>query len=255
MQLAGVPAVLAAAYHSLMPQGMFRDAEVLAEIQEVHGETFFSKVTREQLQTLMRHGEAAVVDARLPSDYRRGHVPGAINIPVTLGIEDVRVCAERLSKEGPVVVYCQSQACRFAGRGAYRLHSLGFQDVRIYRGGWYDWSRHRERNLPTAETARQNRMSREGDIAKRDKSSSLGAIVSGITVLGLGTVLVIAAASKTWNPYSFLSGVYRYEIVGPPLGVVVAAFLPFLELTVGIMLLLERVRKAVMGPSEPVGGS
>ena len=53
----------------------------------------------------------------------------------------------------------------------------------------------------------------------------------------LGFVFIYSANVHLSNPYSFLSHVYSYDVVSESLGIVVAAFLPSLQLVVGIALL------------------
>ena len=53
----------------------------------------------------------------------------------------------------------------------------------------------------------------------------------------LGFVFMYSANVHLSNPYSFLSHVYSYDVVSESLGIVVAAFLPSLQLVVGIALL------------------
>jgi Methylamine utilisation protein MauE len=55
--------------------------------------------------------------------------------------------------------------------------------------------------------------------------------------LTLGFVLLMSSLPKLCQPYDFLTAIYRYELVGPMLGVLVAAVLPWLELVVGICLI------------------
>jgi Rhodanese-like domain len=40
------------------------------------------RIIPEELKRLMAVGQAVVIDVRLPEDYRQGHIPGAINLPV-----------------------------------------------------------------------------------------------------------------------------------------------------------------------------
>ncbi len=63
-------------------------------------------ITRDELRALMGSKRVTVVDALQPPQYRRGHLPGAINIPTT----QVRKLAPLLlpDKHAQVVVYCAS---------------------------------------------------------------------------------------------------------------------------------------------------
>lgn len=54
---------------------------------------------------------------------------------------------------------------------------------------------------------------------------------------GIGAVLIWSGTAKVERSYDFLSDVYRYELVGPRLGVWVAVIVPWLELVVGGCLL------------------
>jgi len=75
-------------------------------------------------------GSVKVVDVRTPAEYRMGHYPGAVNIPVTA---ISRRSTQSLPKRG-ILVYCNTgQRARFA---AEKLASLGFQDV-VYIDGSY----------------------------------------------------------------------------------------------------------------------
>lgn len=54
----------------------------------------------------------------------------------------------------------------------------------------------------------------------------------------MGGVFLWNSLSKLQQPYDFLSAVYNYELVGPQLGLCVAAVVPWLELATGICLVL-----------------
>jgi len=55
--------------------------------------------------------------------------------------------------------------------------------------------------------------------------------------LGIGAIFVWSGLSKIQRSYEFLTDVYRYELVGPKLGLLIAIVLPWLELIVGVCLL------------------
>ena len=58
-----------------------------------------------------------------------------------------------------------------------------------------------------------------------------------LTRVGLGCVFLSSSLPKLRQPFDFLGSVYDYQIVGPHLGFVVAAVLPWAELIVGIALI------------------
>ncbi|MFO0969919.1 MAG: rhodanese-like domain-containing protein [Gemmataceae bacterium] len=67
-----------------------------------------------------------VVDVRTPEEYRNGHVPGAINIP----LETLRARLHELPKDRDIVVYCQVGqrgylATRILRQAGYAAANLG----------------------------------------------------------------------------------------------------------------------------------
>ena len=80
-------------------------------------------VSGEQARKLVAEG-ARLVDVRTPAEYRAGHIDGAVNIPVSeLGSRT----QELGTKDGPIVVYCQSGAR--SGRAKQILAGAGFTEV------------------------------------------------------------------------------------------------------------------------------
>lgn len=76
-----------------------------------------------------------LVDARGPAHYRRGHVPGAVNIP------HGKIIESRLATypaETLFVVYCAGPHCNGAARAALRLARLG-RPVKLMAGGITGW--------------------------------------------------------------------------------------------------------------------
>jgi len=72
--------------------------------------------------------EMQLVDVRLSVEYRSGHLPGAINLPLA----HLRELAVQLTSERPLVVYCDSG--RRSASAAYLLCERGF-DARLIAGG------------------------------------------------------------------------------------------------------------------------
>jgi putative oxidoreductase len=69
-------------------------------------------------------------------------------------------------------------------------------------------------------------------------SNQRARIMIGIVARGLGIVLVRSALYHIENNYAFLSSVYSFKIVTAGVGLAVAAFLPYLQLTLGVALVV-----------------
>jgi len=80
------------------------------------------------------------VDARVRSEYEKGHVPGAVLLNEqeweSLMFEAVEIFSRN---EKPVVIYCDAQRCDASHRLAEKLRDLGQSDVWVLAGGWQAW--------------------------------------------------------------------------------------------------------------------
>ncbi len=88
-------------------------------------------IGREALAEALRSGACVVVDVREPHEYSAGHIPGAVNQPLS------RFDAGLLPTGKPVVLVCKSGA-----RSASALRqalAAGRGDVRHYPEGTMGW--------------------------------------------------------------------------------------------------------------------
>ena len=93
-----------------------------------------SEITREELQQKLEHPKKSVVlEALPPEEYRRSHIPGALNLPP----EHVRNLASDLipRKDLEVIVYCARPTCNASEKVAEELTTMGYSEVRRYAGG------------------------------------------------------------------------------------------------------------------------
>ncbi len=74
---------------------------------------------------IKRKEAITIVDVRLPSDYRAGHIPGAINLP-----QGKWHTLAGLSKDRTAVIYCYSQTCKLAAAAAVEIASAGIRSWR-----------------------------------------------------------------------------------------------------------------------------
>jgi rhodanese-related sulfurtransferase len=80
-------------------------------------------VTSSDARRLVEKG-ARLLDVRTSEEFARGHLPGAVNIPVQ---ELDRRMSELEPKDRPIVVYCRSG--NRSGRAARMLKDAGYVSV------------------------------------------------------------------------------------------------------------------------------
>jgi rhodanese-related sulfurtransferase len=96
-------------------------------------------ITVEQLrQKLAQDDKPTVVEVLAPAEYRRAHIPGAVNIPYR------RIAGEakkRFQPEAEIVVYCSDTHCTASEIAAQKLTSAGYSNVYHFKGGKEAWQR------------------------------------------------------------------------------------------------------------------
>jgi len=107
----------------------------LAEVQSITRQYLEAKhqlepVDQEQLLSRAQQGEVTVLDVRPEEEYRSGHLPGAISVP----LEHLQSRLENLPKDQEVVAYCRGPYCVLAVEAVNILREEGFQAVRLEEG-------------------------------------------------------------------------------------------------------------------------
>jgi rhodanese-related sulfurtransferase len=111
----------------------------LAEVERVTREYVERRGTMEGIQgeELMRRvkrGEVTVLDVRPVEEYRAGHIPGALSIPV----DELKTRLKELPKTREVVAYCRGPYCVMAVEAVALLRKKGFKAQRMELGV-VDW--------------------------------------------------------------------------------------------------------------------
>lgn len=125
-------------FHFVNDAGFLAHANATTAIHQAHLANFMPKLSTSQLRQDIPSG-TVLIDARYKEDYEAGHIEGAINIPVGLCDAGRAAVLSKINKNARMVVYCQSTSCKFAETVATHLHSDGFSDISIYKGGWQEW--------------------------------------------------------------------------------------------------------------------
>lgn len=107
----------------------------LVEIQHV-ARTYFERrgamqpVAGDDLLRRVNDGEVTVLDVRPELEYRAGHIPGAISIPVAV----LKARLRELPKNREVVAYCRGPYCVMALEAVELLRKKGFKAQRLEDG-------------------------------------------------------------------------------------------------------------------------
>jgi rhodanese-related sulfurtransferase len=94
------------------------------------------KLAKDEFKKLISNQNVKVYDVRPPVKFKMGHIPGAMPMPAPAFDKFVKNLPE--DKTTPIIFYgvggCLSPTA------AMKTKSLGYKDVRIYFGGYPDWS-------------------------------------------------------------------------------------------------------------------
>jgi rhodanese-related sulfurtransferase/DNA-binding transcriptional ArsR family regulator len=111
----------------------------LAEVDQVARDYFEARGGMETVGTteLLRRvkaGEVTVLDVRPLEEYRAGHIPGALSIPVG----QLKTRLSELPRDREVVAYCRGPYCVMAAEAVGLLRKNGFEAHRMEEGV-LDW--------------------------------------------------------------------------------------------------------------------
>ena len=115
--------------------GEFRQAFIL---KEDFPQVIF--ITLPEAEVAWSERQAVFIDSRSLEAYHRGHIPGAISIP----LEEVKSGREDLLASIPeameIIIYCEGGDCQASLNLARWLESRGFKNLRVFSGGWLEWT-------------------------------------------------------------------------------------------------------------------
>jgi rhodanese-related sulfurtransferase len=131
------------ARYRLADEGVFRTWQAvralgearLAEIDRVV-ETYLEDrdaleaVGAAALMERLDDGSVVILDVRPEEEYRAGHIPGAISLPV----DALEAALQTLPKDKEIVAYCRGPYCVFSDEAVRLLHRHGFRARRLSEG-------------------------------------------------------------------------------------------------------------------------
>jgi len=122
----------------------FRDMRLLAEKRLADIEQITRRfldehdsleaVDHEELIERVRGRNVTVIDVRPAEEFRAGHIPGAVSIPLT----ELTSRLAELPRNEEIVAYCRGPYCVLAIQAVEVLHSKGYRALRL-EDGVPDW--------------------------------------------------------------------------------------------------------------------
>lgn len=114
-------------------QGVGQDR--LAEVQQVVGQYLdgrdeLTPITLKELRKLMRDGGVTVLDVRPIDEYRAGHIPGALSVPVP----ELKRRLNDIPKSREVIAYCRGPYCVYSLEAVTLLRKHGYRARRADEG-------------------------------------------------------------------------------------------------------------------------
>jgi|SRR6185503_14210513 rhodanese-related sulfurtransferase len=91
-----------------------------------------------ELERGLESGQLVLVEALPEPYYARGHLPGAVLLPLdALAKDAARVLPER---SADIVVYCSGPTCANSDTAGRALKAMGYEHVRVFKGGKAEWT-------------------------------------------------------------------------------------------------------------------
>lgn len=104
----------------------------LVEVQEVTRAFYAERgamepVASDELLRRVKKGEVTVLDVRPGEEFRAGHIPGALSVPMA----ELKARLKHLPKDREVVAYCRGPYCVMAIEAVELLRKKGFRAHRL----------------------------------------------------------------------------------------------------------------------------
>lgn len=111
----------------------------MAEVRQVMTDYFNARdalapVSRDQLVSALREGTVTLLDVRPEEEFKLGHLPGALNVP----LGELAKRLSELPKDQEIVAYCRGPYCVLSFEAVAALRAKGFQ-VRRLEDGFPEW--------------------------------------------------------------------------------------------------------------------
>lgn len=126
--------------HWINPAGFAWSPTSVRGIIDTHFPPPHRHLSYTEVVDLIHSGDILLIDARRTRDFARGHIPGAVNVPIDANSSTVLTAVKKSQELRGAVVYCNGKDCSWANHVAGKLTSRGAQNVYVYDGGIKEWT-------------------------------------------------------------------------------------------------------------------
>lgn len=119
-------------------QGIARESrgDIERLVHEYLGDDDVEELTKDELwERIQRKDKLVVLDVRPHEEYKAGHIPGAVSIPLA----ELRKRIKELPKSKQIIAYCRGPLCALAPEATRYLQSKGYKVKRLADGA-PDWA-------------------------------------------------------------------------------------------------------------------
>ena len=111
----------------------------LAEVDRIVRSYFLARdalepVSRSELIRRMKRGLVTVLDVRPEDEFSQGHLPGAVNVPLS----KLRRWLRGLDKTTEIIAYCRGPYCVLSFEAVAQVRASGFEARRL-EDGFPEW--------------------------------------------------------------------------------------------------------------------
>lgn len=99
------------------------------------------QIALERVWALFQVKKGVFVDARSAEEFRAGHIPGALLLPLDAFEETVSSWTNLIPADTLLITYCSGEGCESSTDVAALLVEEGYSQVKVFFGGWEHWKR------------------------------------------------------------------------------------------------------------------
>ncbi len=86
--------------------------------------------------------DSVFIDARSEHEFSRGHIPGALSVPIQSLEEHFALIAGLIDSNRELVIYCRNRDCDDSLLLAIELQAMGADNMVLYIDGYDLWKKH-----------------------------------------------------------------------------------------------------------------